>query len=213
MYSILKANIRQVYREGWSIGYMVVLVFLNGMIYSLARHDGKQGLAFLSLLLVFAALMTIPRIFTQDIISGRLDIIRLRAYPIEGYVSIKMIEHWLCTGGVLLILSPLSALLLGIEVVNPYMFLVILFITTGVMSIHATLIASITAHVNQVGLLTSLLFLPLSLPSLIFANAALEASFYGFDIKVPLILLTTYMVFSLLISLFFSGKSLKFTTG
>ena len=129
--------------------------------------------------LLLSSLLSADRMFHEDYEDGALEVIALGPLPLELVAFAKAIAHWLSVGIPLLLLAPLLALLLNMDV-RAYMplFLTLLAGTPAV-SFLAGIGAALTLGLRKGGLLLPLLILPLYVPILIFSVSAVDAIVTG----------------------------------
>nr|VUD28115.1 heme ABC transporter permease [Salmonella sp. NCTC 7297] len=65
---------------------------------------------------LLASLLALERLFRDDLQDGSLEQLMLLPVPLPAVVLAKVLAHWAVTGLPLIILSPLVALLLGMDV-------------------------------------------------------------------------------------------------
>ena len=65
---------------------------------------------------LLSALLSFERLFRDDFIDGSLEQLMLTAQPLPMTALAKVVAHWLLTGLPLILLSPIAALLLSLEV-------------------------------------------------------------------------------------------------
>ena len=88
----------------------------------------------------------------------------------------KVLAHWLLTGLPLILLSPIAAVLLSLEMHVWWALVLTLLLGTPILSCLGAIGVALTVGLRKGGTLLSLLILPLFLPVLIFAAAVLEAA-------------------------------------
>lgn len=132
------------------------------------------GIAWVAALL--SALLSFERLFRDDFIDGSLEQLMLTAQPLSLTVFAKVIAHWLLTGLPLILLSPLAALLLSLEIRIWWALVLTLLIGTPVLSCIGAIGVALTVGLRKGGVLLSLLVTPLFIPVLIFASSVLEAA-------------------------------------
>src|SRR5512143_2892439 len=79
----------------------------------------RIGPAILWLGALLASLLTLDRLFATDPDDGSLALIMTGTLPLELAVTAKALAHWLTTGLPLIVISPLLAMLLNVEL-NAY---------------------------------------------------------------------------------------------
>ena len=65
---------------------------------------------------LLSSLLALERLFRDDLQDGSLEQLMLLPLPLPAVVLAKVMAHWMVTGLPLLILSPLVAMLLGMDV-------------------------------------------------------------------------------------------------
>ncbi|EBC0167468.1 heme exporter protein CcmB [Salmonella enterica] len=96
--------------------------------------------------------------------------------PLPAVVLAKVLAHWAVTGLPLIMLSPLVALLLGMDVYGWKIMALTLLLGTPALGFLAAPGVGLTAGLRRGGVLLGILVLPLSVPVLIFAAAAMDAA-------------------------------------
>jgi heme exporter protein B len=130
------------------------------------------GPGFLILGALLAQLLTLERLVQADLEDGTLELLAGAALPLELVFFGKALAYWLSVGLPITLLSPLTALLLGVTgEATRDLALALLLALPGFASLGAT-IAALTAGVRRGSLLLALLVLPLAAPFLIFGAAA-----------------------------------------
>ncbi|RUO29922.1 heme exporter protein CcmB [Aliidiomarina sedimenti] len=153
------------------------------------------GVIWVSALL--SAMLGLERMFRDDFRDGALEHMLLLPCPVELAVLGKVIVHWLLTALPLLLISPLLALLLSLPMQALPILIVTLLLGTPVLSAVGAIGVALTVSLNRGGALLSLLLLPLLIPLLIFATAALEAATYNLSAAGPLAMMAAFLVLAL----------------
>ena len=153
------------------------------------------GVIWVSALL--SAMLGLERMFRDDFRDGALEHMMLLPCPIELSVLGKIIVHWLLTAVPLLLISPLLALLLNLPMQALPVLVLSLLLGTPVLSAVGAIGVALTVSLNRGGALLSLLLLPLLIPLLIFATAAVEAAGMGLSAGGPLALMAAFLVLAL----------------
>lgn len=96
--------------------------------------------------------------------------------PLPAVALAKVLAHWAVTGLPLIMLSPLVALLLGMDVYGWKIMALTLLLGTPALGFLAAPGVALTAGLRRGGVLLGILVLPLSVPVLIFAAAAMDAA-------------------------------------
>lgn len=153
------------------------------------------GVIWVSALL--SAMLGLERMFRDDFRDGALEHMLLLPCPVELTVLGKVAVHWVVTALPLLLVSPLLALLLSLPMQALPVLILTLLLGTPVLSAVGAIGVALTVSLNRGGALLSLLLLPLLIPLLIFATAAIEAATYGVSPAGPLALMAAFLVLAL----------------
>lgn len=121
---------------------------------------------------LLASLLALERLFRDDLQDGSLEQLML----LPAVVLAKVLAHWAVTGLPLIILSPLVALLLGMDVYGWKIMALTLLLGTPALGFLAAPGVGLTAGLRRGGVLLGILVLPLAIPVLIFATAAMDAA-------------------------------------
>jgi heme exporter protein B len=140
-----------------------------------------------------AALLALPRLWADDAADGSLELMVLAPAPLLGLVGAKLFAHWLLTGLPLLLAAPLLTALYGLPGGAMPTLLAALLLTTPVLTLLGGMGAALTLNARGGSLLLALLLLPLQVPVLVFASAAVQAAAQGQSPAVPLQLLGTLL--------------------
>ena len=132
------------------------------------------GIAWVAALL--SALLSFERLFKDDYLDGSLEQLMLLPVGLPQVALAKVLAHWLLTGLPLILLSPIAAVLLSLEMHVWWALVLTLLLGTPILSCLGAIGFALTVGLRKGGTLLSLLILPLFLPVLIFAAAVLEAA-------------------------------------
>jgi heme exporter protein B len=136
----------------------------------------RIGPAILWLGALLASLLALDRLFTSDYEDGSLDVLIGSAMPLELAVAAKAAAHWLTTGLPLVIISPLLALMLNVDLSAMGAIALTLLIGTPALTFIGLIGAALSVTLRRGGLLLAVLVLPLTVPVLIFGVAAANAA-------------------------------------
>jgi heme exporter protein B len=161
---------------------------------------------------LLASLLSLERLFRDDFLDGSLEQLLLLSAPLPLIVLSKVCAHWMLTGLPLLILSPLIALLLSFNVGTGFTMALTLLLGTPTLSFIGAIGAALTVRLHKGGVLLSLLILPLYIPVLIFATAAIEAAFMAIPIGGYLAILGALLAGSTTLAPFAIATALRIST-
>ncbi|MEA1065602.1 heme exporter protein CcmB [Apirhabdus apintestini] len=158
---------------------------------------------------LLSSLLAMERLFRDDWLDGSLDQLMLLPLPLSAIVFMKVLAHWSVTGLPLLILSPLVALLLGLDIYSWYVMALTLLIGTPTLSFLGAIGVGLTVGLRRGGVLLSLVILPLTIPLLIFATAALDAASMGLPVNGYFAILGAFLAASATLSPFATAAALR----
>jgi heme exporter protein B len=138
---------------------------------------------------LLASLLTSDSVFRSDFDDGSLEQLLLSPQPLYLSVLAYIGAHWLVTGLLLALVSPLFALMLNLPTQAVGTLLLSLMLGTGVLSLVGCIGASLTVGLKRGGMLIALLILPLYVPVLIFGSAAVRAAIDGMPVAPHLAIL------------------------
>ncbi|MEM9256187.1 MAG: heme exporter protein CcmB [Pseudomonadota bacterium] len=138
---------------------------------------------------LLASLLTAESLFRGDFDDGSLEQLLLAPQPLYFAALSYLLAHWLVTGLVLAVLSPLFALMLNLPTSGIATLAASLLLGTAVLSLVGGIGAALTVGLRRGGMLLSVLVLPLYIPVLIFGSAAVDAAVQGLPAEPYLALL------------------------
>lgn len=160
---------------------------------------------------LLAALLVMDRMFRDDWLDGSLEQMLLLPTPLVAVVLVKIIAHWLMTGLPLMIVSPLAALLLGMNIHDAVVLAFTLLLGTPTLSFLGAIGVGLTVGLKRGGVLLSLLVLPLAVPVLIFGTGAAQAAAQGLPVSGYMAILGAFLTASATLCPFATAAALRLT--
>ena len=163
---------------------MVVALFPLGLG---PAPDKLAGFApgILWIIALLSNLLTSDAVFRSDFEDGSLEQLLLAPQPLFLSVLAYIGAHWLITGLLLALVSPVFALMLNLPAAAMGTLVASLLLGTAVLSLVGGIGAALTVGLKRGGMLISLLILPLYMPVLIFGSAAVQAAVTGCRRRLP----------------------------
>jgi heme exporter protein B len=157
---------------------MVVALFPLGLG---PAPDQLAGFApgILWIIALLSNLLTSDAVFRSDFEDGSLEQLLLAPQPLFLSVLAYICAHWLITGLLLALVSPVFGLMLNLPASAIGALVLSLLLGTAVLSLVGGIGAALTVGLKRGGMLISLLILPLYMPVLIFGSAAVQAAVNG----------------------------------
>ena len=128
---------------------------------------------------LLASLMVSTRLFASDFEDGSLEQLALAPYPLALTALAEVAAHWLATGFILALVSPLFGVMLGLPLDGLLALVASLGMGTVCLTLIGALGSALTANIRRGGLLLSLLIIPLNVPVLIFGTTAVREAVMG----------------------------------
>lgn len=126
-------------------------------------------------------LMNSSRLFAADFEDGSLEQVIISPHSTALTALTEVASHWLLSGVVLAILSPVFAVLLHMPSAAIATLMLSLLLGTLVLALIGGIGAALTVGLHRGGMLLSLLIMPLYVPVLIFGVGAVNEAAYGRD--------------------------------
>lgn len=158
---------------------------------------------------LLAALLSFERLFKDDFMDGSLEQMVLSPYPLAWLVTAKVCAHWLLTGLPILLISPLLAIFLSLQLETFLALFLTLLIGTPVLSLLGSIGVALTIGLRKGSVLLSLIMLPLSIPILIFSTLAVDAAAYGQPYIGMLALLAAMLVAAITLAPYATAAALR----
>jgi heme exporter protein B len=192
--TLVRRDIRLSIRQGMDSLMAVVFFVLACVLFPLGVGPEPETLSriasgIICVAALLAAMLSLERLFQADFEDGSLEQMALSPLPLAIIVLAKVAAHWLTTGLPLIAASPLLAILLHLEPRAFPTLVAALALATPSLSLIGAVGAALVLGARRGGMLLALLILPLYIPVLIFAVAAVDAGALGFPVRPHLMLL------------------------
>ena len=158
---------------------------------------------------LLASMLSMPRLFADDAADGTLEQMLLSPTPLPLLVAAKIVAHWLISGVLLVIVSPVLALQFGLEAPAIGVLMLSLLLGTPLLSLIGAIGAALTVGVRGAAVLLSLLVLPLVTPVLIFGAGAVESASAGLGFAAHFSLLGAMLVVAMFLAPWAAAAALR----
>jgi heme exporter protein B len=146
---------------------------------------------------LLASMLSLSRLFADDYQDGTLEQMLISSHPLALLVLGKIVAHWLASGLLLALVSPLLALQFDLPPSATGVLVASLLLGTPVLSLIGAIGAALTVGLRGASVLLSLLVLPLCIPVLIFGAGSVEAYGAGLGVTGHFSLLAALLVLAL----------------
>ncbi|EHI9906390.1 heme exporter protein CcmB [Salmonella enterica] len=221
MWRVFCLELRVAFRHGADIAGPLWFFLMVITLFPLSVGPQPQLLAriapgIIQVAALLASLLALERLFRDDLQDGSLEQLMLLPVPLPAVVLAKVLAkvlaHWAVTGLPLMMLSPLVALLLGMDVYGWKIMALTLLLGTPALGFLAAPGVALTAGLRRGGVLLGILVLPLSVPVLIFATAAMDAASMHLPADGYLAVLGALLAGSATLSPFATAAALRIST-
>ena len=154
---------------------------------------------------LLASMLSLARLFADD----HHEQLLLAATPLPLLVLAKMAAHWLTSGLLLALISPLLAVQFDLSARATAVLAASLLLGTPLLSLIGGIGAALTVGVRGGGVLLSLLVLPLVVPVLIFGAGAVSASEAGLGSSAHFSLLGAMLALALFLAPLAASAALR----
>lgn len=212
--TLVARDLRLALRQGSDAATVLLFFVLAVVMFPLGVGPEPNMLARISagviwVMALFAALLSLERLFLVDHEDGSLDLLALTPLPLELVVLAKVTAHWLTTGLPLLLAAPVLALLLRMETDGIAVLVLALLLGTPTLSLIGAIGAALTLGARRGGVLLPLLILPLYVPVLIFGVGAVDAALAALPPRPHLLILGGLLLAALPLAPWASAAALR----
>lgn len=177
--TLLMRDLRLVLRRPGDVGVVLAFFVVATVLFPLGIGPETNLLARIAAgvlwcAALFAALLSLERLFAADYEDGTLDLLLLAPWPLELAALAKCLAHWIVTGLPLSLLAPVLGVAFGLDGESLLALGATLLVGTPTLSLIGGLAAALTLGARKSGALLALLALPLCVPTLIFGAGAIE---------------------------------------
>lgn len=177
--TLLIRDLRLVLRRPGDVGVVLAFFVVATVLFPLGIGPETNVLARIAAgvlwcAALFAALLSLERLFAADYEDGTLDLLLLAPWPLELAALAKCLAHWIVTGLPLSLLAPVLGIAFGLDGPSLLALGATLLVGTPTLSLIGGLAAALTLGARKSGALLALLALPLCVPTLIFGAGAIE---------------------------------------
>jgi heme exporter protein B len=158
---------------------------------------------------LLASTMSLSRLFSEDYADGTLEQLLLMPQPAYAIVLGKVLAHWLVLAVPMTLLAPVLAVQFGLPGGTPLVLAASLVLGTPTILLIGSVGAALTLGVRGAATLTSLLVMPLYIPTLVFGAGAAQASLAGASPAAHMRLLGAMLILALVFAPWAASAALK----
>ncbi len=213
-FAILRRDLRLGLRGGVDSAQPLIFFVMALTLFPLGVGPAPEtleriGVGIIWVLALLAVMLSLDRMFQADADDGTLEQFALANMPLELTVLAKCLAHWIMSGLLLVIASPLLAVMLNqpfetIRVLTPALLL-----GTPILTLIGSVGAALMVGAKRGGVMIALLVLPLYIPVLIFGVSAVEGEVMGLGGRPQLLILGAMLLTALSLTPFASAAALR----
>ena len=158
---------------------------------------------------LLASTMSLSRLFSEDYADGTLEQLLLMPQPAYAIVLGKVLAHWIVLAVPMTLLAPILAVQFGLPGGTPLVLTASLVLGTPTILLIGSVGAALTLGVRGAATLTSLLVMPLYIPTLVFGAGAAQASLAGDSPGAHMRLLGAMLILALVFAPWAASTALK----
>ena len=160
-------------------------------------------------LALLAVMLSLDRLYQPDAEDGSLELLAQGLLPLELVALGKCLAYWLTSGLVLVLVSPLLALLMQLPGKAPGVLALALLLGTPTLTLIGSIGAALLIGARRGSVLLALLVLPLYIPVLIFGVSAVEGEVMGLGGRPQLLILCAMLLAALALAPLAAAAALR----
>ena len=169
----------------------------------------RIGAGVIWVLALLAVLLGLDRLWQADFDDGSLELMALSPVPLELLAAAKCVAHWLTSGLILALASPLLAVLMSLPAEAAWVLPAALLLGTPTLTLIGSIGSALLLGSRRGSTLTALVVLPLYIPVLIFGVAAVEGVLVGLGSTAPFLILAAMLLAALALAPFATAAALR----
>ena len=171
--SIIKQDLKLAFRKGGGVGGMLAFYLIVSTLFVFGVGSGPEGTVLIAPAVIWVCALlvqsiSVGRIFSDDFEDGTLEQLLLQGELPEKIILARMISNWLTGGFLIVLFSPVIAVMFGLEWVFIQKMFISLVCGTPLLSIISVAIGAVTLGIRTGGAIFGILAFPLYIPVLIF---------------------------------------------
>jgi heme exporter protein B len=212
--AILRRDLRLGLRRGGDSLQPVLFFVLALALFPLGVGPAPEVLARIGVgvvwvLALLAVMLSLDRLYQGDAQDGSLELLAQGVLPLELVALAKCLAHWLTSGLVLVLASPLLALLMQLPAEAQGVLALALLVGTPTLTLVGGIAAALLIGARRSSVLLALLVLPLYVPILIFGVGAVEGEVMGLSGRPQLLILAAMLLAALALAPFATAAALR----
>jgi heme exporter protein B len=169
----------------------------------------RIGVGVIWVLALLAVMLSLDRLYQTDAEDGSLDLLAEGVLPLEVVTLAKCAAHWLTSGLLLALLSPVLAVLMQLPADALGPIALALLLGTPTLTLIGSIGAALMIGARRGSALLALVVLPLCIPVLIFGASAVEGEVMGLGGRAQFLILGAMLLAALALAPVASAAALR----
>lgn len=202
-------------KSDWANPLMFFLIVCSLFPFAVGSESEKLKLIGIGVIFVgalLAAMLSLPRLFDEDARDGSLELMLTSIEPLAALILARIAALSLALGVALAAVTPLFALFYALPFEVAGMLAVNVLIAVPTLLLVGSIAAALLVSARGGAILTAVLVLPLTIPTLIFGAGAALKVFYGESPAAELALQAAFMLLALALCPLAAAAALKIST-
>ena len=212
--AIIKRDVRLAFRRRSELVNPLLFLVMVITLFPLGMGPDPERLreiapAVVWIAALLAAMMSLSHLMRDDYDDGSLELILISGSSPALVALAKVAAHWLTTGLPIALLAPILAMLYGLDTSAAGVLGLTMLLGTPTLSLVGGIAVALTIGLKRGGMFLALLVLPLYIPVLIFATAAVVATTEGLPAIASILMVAALLVLALTLAPFAIGAALR----
>jgi heme exporter protein B len=189
--------------------FVIALTLFPLSVGAAAQVLERIGVGVIWALALLAVMLSLDRLYQTDAEDGSLDLLAEGVLPLEAVTLAKCAAHWLTSGLLLALFSPLLAVLMQLPADALGPIALGLMLGTPTLTLIGSIGAALMIGARRGSALLALVVLPLCIPVLIFGASAVEGEVMGLGGRAQFLILGAMLLAALALAPFASAAALR----
>jgi heme exporter protein B len=169
----------------------------------------RIGVGVIWVLALLAVMLSLDRLYQADAEDGSLDLLAQGVLPLELVALAKCLAHWLMSGLLLAVASPLLGVLMHLPTTALGPIALALVLGTPTLTLIGSIGAALMIAARRGSALLALIVLPLYIPVLIFGVSAVESAVMGLGGRAQFLIQGAMLLAALALTPFATAAALR----
>jgi heme exporter protein B len=189
--------------------FVVALALFPLGVGAAAEVLERIGVGVIWVLALLAVMLSLDRLYQADAEDGSLDLLAEGVLPLELVALAKCAAHWLISGLLLAVFSPLLAVLMQLPADALGPIGLALLLGTPTLTLIGSIGAALMIGARRGSALLALVVLPLCIPVLIFGASAVEGEVMDLGGRAQFLILGAMLLAALALAPFATAAALR----